>query len=237
MAVAATLGVSTTTAATIDLQLTGITRYFPPSGAPPTATLSSSTATWQFDDTTDVLTQTDGILDAQFMGFTPPATFFRHSITGLVIGGGAAATASMFICTEGNFAPSYLAASMCGSYNFGANFIDESLISYGPGVAYGRTIGGDDVVIDGTGATGQQNIADYNGFTMVSWNGVVLTLSNASCNTQLSGSASGCSAFPGNANSGYTWTLTPVPVPTAAWFIAPVFGLLAPWVKRRQATA
>jgi hypothetical protein len=236
MAVAATLGISTTDAATIDVQLTGITRYYPPGANPPTATLSSSTATWQFDDTTGVLTQTGGVFDAPFTGFAA-TTLFRHSITGLVIGGGDAASASTFICTEGNFGSSFVAASMCGSYNFGSNVIDESSISYGPGVAYGRTIGGDDVVIDGIGATGQQNIADYDGFEMVSWDGVVLTLSNASCNTQFYGSESGCLAFPGNANSGYTWTLAPVPSPAAAWLVTPVFGLLAPWVKRRQATA
>jgi len=27
-----------------------------------------------------------------------------------------------------------------------------------------------------------------------------------------------------------------IPLPAAAWLIAPAFGLLAPWLKRRQAT-
>jgi hypothetical protein len=32
-------------------------------------------------------------------------------------------------------------------------------------------------------------------------------------------------------------TASAVPIPAAAWFIAPAIGLLAPWVKRRKATA
>ncbi len=40
----------------------------------------------------------------------------------------------------------------------------------------------------------------------------------------------------------YAWAvrsgdIAAVPVPAAAWLIAPAFGLLAPWVRRRQATA
>jgi len=40
-----------------------------------------------------------------------------------------------------------------------------------------------------------------------------------------------------NAGTGdISFSAAAVPLPGAAWFLAPVFGLLAPWLKRRQST-
>ncbi|KAA0207251.1 MAG: hypothetical protein EDM71_07835 [Proteobacteria bacterium] len=101
---------------------------------------------------------------------------------------------------------------MCGNYTFGANFANDSTVSYS-GTSVTRTMGGDDVV-----KGPPQSLADYNGISTLSWVGTALTLSNST------------------GTSGLTWVFaTPVPVPAAVWLFGSAVGLLG--VVRRRAKA
>lgn len=209
-AVAATLGgVSIADAAPYTAVLTGVT-YFTNAGTA-AGNLTSSTATFDYDSVTQVLTQTSGTYNVR-IDIVPAINLFRHLVTGAVVGNGGAASASSFVCQEGNFGVNS-GASLCGNYNFGVNFFNDSTMSYGPGTAFARTMGGDDMVL---GA--QQSLALYNGFSQVSWLGNTLTLGNATL------------------TSGLTWTLTttPVPVPAAVWLFGSALGLMG-WMRRKAA--
>lgn len=188
---------------------------------------SSSTATWSYDDATNLLSQTGGTYNVRFV-IAPTTTLFRHTITGLVIGNSAAATASTFSCLEGGFGSS-IGASICGNYEFGANFTNESSTTWGPATASARTIGGDDFP-DGP----QQAIGLYNSFTQVSFFGTSLILSNATCDLLLPGNANNCAPI-GGFNTGFTWTLDArlaTPLPAAAWLFGGALGALG-WLKRK----
>ena len=222
LAIAATLGAGTAEAATYSATLTTVLSHSG-SGAS-TLNIKSSTATWSYDDVTGLLTQTGGTFNFRFT-ITSTTTLFRHSITGLVIGNGGAASATSFVCTEGNFGGN-VGASICGNYNFGANYLNESSASWGPGTAFGRTLGGDD------NALGPQQSLNsyqgYNAFNIVSWAGTTLTLSNGVCNPAAPGNANGCATI-GGYNGGYTWILNAgpqVPVPAAVWLFGSALAAL-----------
>jgi len=199
MAVAAAVGGASTgaQAAPYTATLKSVTSY---AGAGSSVgNITSSTATWSYDDATNLLTSTGGVFNVRFT-ITPTTTLFRHSIAGLVIGNAGAASATTYTCTEGNFGGN-VGASLCGNYNFGANFANESTVTWGPGTTFARTLGGDDMALGP-----QQNNSAYDYFALVSWTGTTLTLRNASCNPFAPGNASGC-ATTGGFNTGYTWTL------------------------------
>jgi hypothetical protein len=231
VAIAATLGATAADATTYTATLK-VDASFSGNGSSP-GNLNSSTATWSYDDATGLLTQTGGTFNVRFT-IVPTTTLFRHSITGLVIGNSAAASASTYTCTEGNFGGN-VGASLCGNYNFGANYLNESTVTWGPGTATARTIGGDDMALGP-----QQSITAYDGFSLVSWVGTTLTLSNAVCNPAAPGNANGC-ATTGGFNTGYTWVLDAgpqaggVPVPAAVWLFGSALGLLG--AVRRRAKA
>ena len=144
-------------AATYAATLTGVLTYSNNGTAGSAGNITSSTATWSYDDVTNLVTETGGLFNIR-LTTAPTSTLYRQSITGLVFGNGAAASASTFVCTEGNFGAG-VGASICGNYTFGANFINQSTTSWGPGTAASRTIGGDDAP-----AGAQQTIASLNGF-------------------------------------------------------------------------
>jgi hypothetical protein len=230
-AIAATLGAQTADAATYSATLKEVLSY---SGNGSSAgEIATSTATWSYDDVTNLLTQTGGTFNVRFSIIPGTTTLFRHVITGLVIGNGGAAAATTYNCKEGNFGGS-VGASLCGNYTFGTNLVNDSSTTWGPGTAAARTIGGDDM------ASGpQQNITGYAYFATISWVGTTLTLSNASCNAYAPGNASGC-ATTGGFNTGYTWVLdagpqAAIPVPAAVWLFGSALGLLG--VARRRAKA
>jgi hypothetical protein len=194
VAIAATVGGASTAAdaAVHNVKLVSISNYSNNGSA--AANVASTTATFQYDDVTNLLTQTGGVLEDR-TNIAPTITLFRHTITGLVIGNGGAASASAYTCTTGNFGD-ITGAHLCGNYNFGANFADESTVSYGPGTAFARTIGGDDMISEG-GVGLQQSIAQLNGFTTTSFVGSVLMMKNSTtCGT--------CSS----PNVGYDWVLS-----------------------------
>ena len=227
-AIAATLGATAADAATYGATLVSVASY---SGNGSSAgNIKSSTATWSYDDVTGLLSQTGGTYNVRFTT-SPTSTLFRHSITGLVIGAAAPASASTYTCTEGNFGGN-VNASICGNYSFGANFVNESTATWGPGTASAKTIGGDDINFGP-----QQNISAYSYFATVSWVGTTLTLSNASCNPFAPGNANGCATV-GGFNTGYSWVLNAgpqaaVPVPAAVWLFGSALGLLG--AARRRA--
>lgn len=64
--------------------------------------ITSSTATWTYDDMTGLLAQAAGVFNVRFTT-APTSTLYRTSITGLVIGNGGPVSASTYVCTEGNF--------------------------------------------------------------------------------------------------------------------------------------
>lgn len=228
-AVTAALNTSESEAATYNAQL--VVFYDRTKGGYTPENISSSTATWQYDDVAQLLTQTGGTFQVRFSITPGVTTLFRHIITGLVIGNNVAASAATYSCIEGNFGGS-VGASLCGNYNFGANFTNESSMTWGPGAISARTLGGDDMAIGPP-----QGVALYDDFATVSWVGTTLTLSNAWCNPNAPGNASGCASM-GGVNTGYTWILSadpqaPVPIPAAAWLFGGAFGVLG-WVRRRQ---
>lgn len=90
-----------THAATIDVVLTNVTGYYP-SSVTRNTDLSASTATFQYDDVTGVLTQTGGTYEATFL-LPPAATLYTHLATGFVLGNGAAASATTYWCLNGSF--------------------------------------------------------------------------------------------------------------------------------------
>jgi hypothetical protein len=208
-------------AATWAAPLTSILSYS--NNGASTLNISSSTGlSWSYDDVTQLMTQTGGTLNARATT-TPTTTLFRHLITGLVIGNGAAASAASFICTEGNFGVG-VAASICGNYNFGGNFNNQSTTSWGPGTTASRTLGGDDIALGP-----QQTIALLNGMSTIGWAGTTLVLSNATC-TGI------CSTLPpGTYNSGYTYTFSVVPVPAAVWLFGSALGVMG--LMRRKSVA
>ncbi len=194
VAIAATVGGASTAAdAAVHPVVLTNTQTYSNNGAS-AGDLSSSTATFHYDDVTNLVTQTGGIFNQRISIIPNVVTLFRHTITGLVMGNGAAATAATYVCTTGNFGD-ITGAHLCGNYNFGVNFIDESTVTYGPGTAFGRTIGGDDML---AGNTIQQNIAQLNTMTSAGIVGTTLVLTNAFHDV---GTLAGT-------NAGYDWTFT-----------------------------
>jgi hypothetical protein len=198
-AIAATIGaVATADAAQQDAILTEVASFSPNGSS--VGNIGSSTATWQYDDTTQVLTQTAGTFNVRFT-IVPTTTLFRHVVTGLLIGNAAPASGTSFKCSEGNFGAN-VGASICGNYTFAANGRSDSTTSWGPGVAFARTLGGDDVALGP-----QQSIAAYDTMT-ATVSGSTLVLSNAACTP----SGNGCQgANQGGFNSGYRLTLSTAP--------------------------
>ena len=228
LAIAATLGATAADAALISATLTTWSTYS--NNGSSNANLTSSTATWQYDDVTGIMTQTGGTLNARF-NTTPATTLFRHITTGLAFGGGAAASATTFTCAEGNFGTA-VGANLCGNYTFGANFTNDSTVVYS-GNTVTRTMGGDDVI-----SGPAQSLADLDNVTTVSWVGTALTLTNGVCTLS---PAANCTTITGNPlfNKGYrmVFDATPqvVPVPAAAWLLGPAVLAAGRFARRRKA--
>jgi hypothetical protein len=162
--------------------------------------LTGTTATWSYNDqgtpstADDVLTST-GFFQARIQTSPLPAGhLYTWQTNDLVVGTGAAAAASTFVCVEGLFGPTNFSSSFCGSYSYGADFIDDSTITYGPGTAFSRTILGDDQIL----AAPQQSLGStFDGYITSSWNGTNLVIGN---NTLTSGSRLNLTAIDSDAD-------------------------------------
>jgi hypothetical protein len=199
-------------------------RWFAASGLGRKFDTSTSTATWQYDTASQSLAQTGGTFNLT-MKLAPASAVWTHSFTDLTLLDVYGGSASSFICTEGNYGVSEN-TNFCGGYKLGDNFIDESTATWGPGLAYSRTIGGDD---DPTYA--QWSVASYlyAGYHSVSWDGTTLVFGNARC-------LSDCSTMPSGLNNGNLFTLqvSPVPAPGGIWLLGTALGMVA-WKRRRSA--
>ncbi len=196
-------------AATVNATLTQVLVYGNQATAGSVGNITSSTATFSYDTDTGLLSQTGGTFNMR-QTTSPTTTLFRTFITGLVMGNGGAASAATYSCTEGNFGTN-VGASICGNYNLGANFANESTTTWGPGTAISRTIGGDDIELGP-----QQSIASLDGMSTISWVGTSLILANKTC-------TGACLTTVGGFNNGQQWTLNAVnavvPIPATAWLL------------------
>ncbi|MCL4778384.1 MAG: VPLPA-CTERM sorting domain-containing protein [Gammaproteobacteria bacterium] len=145
-------------------------------------------------------------------GTTYSSRHFDRFITNLNITNGSAAGSTAYECIDGGFG-ALVGASMCGNYLWGANYVNDSTVSYGPGLAFSRTLGGDDTV-----AGAQQSINDYN-LAVASYDGATLVFQSADWTS--SGGA-----------SGLQMNFRVVPVPAAAWLFGAALATLGA-VRRR----
>jgi hypothetical protein len=97
IAVAATLAPAAE-AATTAVTLVKIQYYS--NGGVSEGNIGSSTATFSYDDVSGLLTQTGGTFNVR-LSIVPTVTLYRHLITGIVFGNGAAATATTYVYAEG----------------------------------------------------------------------------------------------------------------------------------------
>ncbi|MGI9344158.1 MAG: hypothetical protein ACR2QV_15105 [Gammaproteobacteria bacterium] len=158
-AVAAAFGLPTANSAVITVFLDVNAGVAGSMGAPAALILSNSTATWSYDTVTGVVTGSGRLVQQSQVAPTLPGQVFTRNVDDLSFGNSIVAGATFFECIDGSFSNAVF-ASFCGNYNFGANYANESTITYGPGLAFSRTIGGDDAII-GT----QQSISEYDGST------------------------------------------------------------------------
>jgi len=184
-------------------------------GAPSALIVSNSTATWTLDTVTGVVTGSGNLIQQSQVAPFLPGQVFTRTVGNLSWGGTTTATATSFDCVDGSFSNSVF-ASFCGNYNWGANYTNESTNSYGPGLAFSKTVAGDDVNLGQ-----QQNITDYDGATTTIGGltgGSLITVSNI--NPTITG--------------GQALVYQVVPVPAAVWLFGSALGLLV-WVRRRTA--
>jgi hypothetical protein len=211
LAIATTLGFGSAIAATIDVSLNNESFQSAGIGSPSSPDIGLSTATWSYDTSTGVVSGNGLYIAHSQINPLPSSQLFTRTIANLAVGGGNLATAASYSCVDGAFGPS-VGANLCGNYDFGGNFVNESTLVYGPGTSYSRTMGGDDVAL-GT----PQNVSQYDGMTST-WNGTTLLVSNYSFET-----------------GGYTMTFVEaVPIPAAAWLFGSALGLLG-WIRRKAA--
>ncbi len=226
LGVAAAFGVTVANAVVVQLDLVGANSET--SSGSSAGIVDLDTASWSYDTTSGILTGAGAYKQQYQINPTMPGQLFTYEGSNLVAGGGVAASATSFACIEGFFG-SGVGASLCANYSFGTNGADESTASWGPGLAYSRTIGGDDTiagvqqtlsVFDGMSSSNDCDGGAGGGYTEHcngSWDGTTLVMSNAV-------SSSGGLYM--------TFSVSAIPVPAAVWLFGSALGLLG-WARRR----
>lgn len=198
-----------------------------------TANITSSSAIWSLNDDNYWITQVAGTFNARYTT-GPSTTLYRTSTTGLVIRHGGAASANTYQCVEGNFGVN-VGVSLCGNYNFGANFVNESTSSWGPGVSVSRSLQGDDAAVGPV-----QSVASLDGMNFLSYVAFNMVFSNATCTAT-------CTTAQGGFNRGQRWTFRvlpfpegpgpkpppTIPIPAAAWLFGSALAVLG-MARRRD---
>lgn len=108
----------------------------------------SGSGTWTWDNVTNTITQS-GSNTFVFGPSLPSSVAYTLTISGMVITGAGATSASGYSCADGNFAAS-IAASICGGYDFYppsyvGNFTNDSTLVINATTCT-RTIGGNDYI-------------------------------------------------------------------------------------------
>jgi hypothetical protein len=147
----------------------------------------------------------------------PNNELFTHEWSGLTLDGVGGQSASAYQCIEGTFGAN-VGASLCGNYNWGTNFVNESSTNYNvvPGT---RTLGGDDVAVGP-----MQQMSDY---------GCIITQNDNFVSGNVVCQTATWIASPGLAGIELTFHQdTVVPVPAAVWLFGSALGLLG-WMRRK----
>jgi len=198
--------------------------------------ITASTAVWDWDSSTGILSMTGSFNTASTLsssGAAGASAVIGDKVTNLVINTTAGTTsAATYACAEGNFLAN-VGANGCANTSFGTDFSNQTTVAYNVGgnaACVQRTIGGDD---SSTGnPRGLTNSAGGGGcdatdgaFTMwtvvqaVGPGGGTLILSNGVPLT--------------SAGTNYlTFNVAPVPVPAAVWLFGSGLGLLG-FLRRR----
>ena len=219
-AVGAAMGVAagSASAAIVNVSLTKV-KSGSPNGTSTASTGNgqlTGTLTGTYNTTTGVVTMDAGTTTALF-NVTPSSSAFTHNHSNWTTGSGGY-SASAYSCVEGTFGNS-VGASLCGNYNFGANFVNESSTNYNviPGT---RSLGGDDIAIgphqQGTAYSTSTALYDGVELIMISTDWVGGTGSMSTGGIQLIFNVSAAA----------------VPVPAAVWLFGSALGLLG-WARRR----
>lgn len=222
----------------------------------------ASTATWDWDAGTGVLTMTSGFLQqAQRIGSVAgPNTslILSDKVTGLVLDTQNLTTsATTYECLEGGFGAG-TGASSCGGYGLGVNNINESSIAYNVGGDPNCSVitaGGDDTVSPSTVYRGLQSAAGGPGCGDNTGRGaldmVLLVQDNigsggtlilANWNSDNAFDATCIATAPGSPSKAgcnrahwLIFSTNPVPVPAAVWLFGSAMGLLGVARRRRAA--
>jgi hypothetical protein len=221
----------------------------------------ASTATWDWDAGTGVLTMTSGFLQqAQRIGSVAgPNTSLILSdlVTGLVIDTqNLTTTAATYNCFEGGFGAG-TGAHSCGGWGFGVNNINESTLVHNVGGdpnCSARTIGGDDSNVSPVyrglqSAAGGPGCGDNTGRGALDMvlviadnigSGGTLILANWNSDSTFNQSciqtAPGAPVLAGcNRAHWLIFSTNPVPVPAAVWLFGSAMGLLGVARRRRAA--
>ncbi len=198
--------------------------------------ITGSTAVWDWDPGTGILSMTGTFNTASTLGSSgasAASVVIGDKVVDMVINTATSTTtAASYICAEGNFLGS-VGAHGCGNLSTGDNFVYESSIAYNVGGnanCVQRTLGGDDISTGGP--RGLMSVAGgggcdatdgaFNLWTVASYTGPggQLILSNG---VPLA-----------NAGTNYL-TFSVVPVPAAVWLFGSAVGFLG--LARRRAVA
>ncbi len=213
VAVATALGVNSgAEAADVAVTLTGV---FTGSTGGVSSGILSGTLTGSYNESSGIVTMDSGTTSVFFdLNPLPNNDLFTHQHTDWSTGAGSY-SASGYSCVEGQFGGG-VGAHLCGNYNFGSNFVNESSVNYAaiPGT---RSLGGDDV------AVGPQQQGSAFATTTASYGGGQLVMESDSWNSG------------GTSEAGIQLVFTVVPIPSALWLFGSALGLLG-WTRRRLQT-